>query len=125
MESNEGYYQKLRYEDEDAEEEESNGQSSGSSEYESSSSEEEDDDLGDLHDFTLWNPTTHDEKRFYHMVMKYKHNVNNIDEDMDMEQVLQVEWNGFIKEYKSEKEIHHGIELVAKRFDKLFQSLDW
>eukprot|EP00943_MAST-04B_sp_MAST-4B-sp1_P004169 g4169.t1 len=125
MESNEGYYQKLRYEDED-DEEETNGQSNESSECESSLSEEDDDDLGDLHhDLTLWNPTTHDEKRFYHMIMKYKHNVNNIDEDMDMEQVLQVEWSRFIKEYKSEKESHHGVELVAKRFDKLFQSLDW
>ena len=125
MESNDGYYQKLRYEDED-DEEETNGQSNESSECESSLSEEDDDDLGDLHhDLTLWNPTTHDEKRFYHMIMKYKHNVNNIDEDMDMEQVLQVEWSRFIKEYKSEKESHHGVELVAKRFDKLFQSLDW
>ena len=32
----------------------------------------------------------HEEKRFYHMIMKYKKNISSADEDMDMEQVLQV-----------------------------------
>ena len=59
------------------------------------------------------------------MIMKYKKNISSADEDMDMEQVLQVEWNSFIKEYKAEKEKHPTLAAVSKRFDKLFESLDW
>ena len=122
MEVNEGFYQKLKYEDEDNDD--TNNNQSSSSEYESTS--EEEDDLEDLHhDFTKWNPSTHEEKRFYHMIMKYKKNISSADEDMDMEQVLQVEWNSFIKEYKAEKEKHPTLAAVSKRFDKLFESLDW
>lgn len=122
MEDNEGFYQKLKYEDEDNDD--TNNNQSSSSEYESTS--EEEDDLEDLHhDFTKWNPSTHEEKRFYHMIMKYKKNISSADEDMDMEQVLQVEWNSFIKEYKAEKEKHPTLAAVSKRFDKLFESLDW
>ena len=47
------------------------------------------------------------------------------DEDMDMEQVLQVEWNAFLKEYTNIKSKHPSLEVVAKRFDKLFESLEW
>ena len=82
--------------------------------------------MDDLHhDITKWNPTSHEEKRFYHLVIKYKKRISHTDEDMDMEQVLQVEWNSFIKEYKLEKEAHPGLAIVAKRFDKLFESIDW
>ena len=119
-----GLYQKLQYEDDGAQI--SNGGESESS-YETSSDKEESEDIfEDLHhDVAQWNPTTTSEKHFYHLVTKYKKNVNMADEDMDMEQVLQVEWNAFLKEYTNIKSKHPSLEVVAKRFDKLFESLEW
>eukprot|EP00944_MAST-04C_sp_MAST-4C-sp1_P001851 g1851.t1 len=119
-----GLYEKLQHEDDNGQI--SNGEESESS-YETSSDEEEsEDNFEDLHhDVAQWNPTTAAEKHFYHLVMKYKKSVNMADEDMDMEQVLQVEWNAFLKDYTNIKSKHPSLEVVAKRFDKLFESLGW
>ena len=119
-----GFIKKLQHEDDNGQI--SNGEESESS-YETSSDEEEsEDNFEDLHhDVAQWNPTTTAEKHFYHLVMKYKKSVNMADEDMDMEQVLQVEWNAFLKDYTNIKSKHPSLEVVAKRFDKLFESLEW
>ena len=73
-----------------------------------------------------WTPCTEAESTFYDILSKYSHVIHKArGEELDLEQVLQVEWMRFLDNYNEAKEIQATIQNVAKRFDTLFESIDW
>ena len=63
---------------------------------------------------------------FFDLLNKYNHVIHKAKSDeLDLEQVLQVEWTRYLDDYEKAKQEDETIINVAKRFDELFESIDW
>ena len=73
-----------------------------------------------------WEPFTQGESIFFDLLNKYAHVIHKAKGDeLDLEQVLQVEWSRYLDDYEKAKQEDETIINVAKRFDELFESIDW
>ena len=73
-----------------------------------------------------WCPTKKCEKSFFDLIKHHEREMAKAQrEKLDLEQVLQVEWKRFLKAFEKLVEQHPNVAVIGKRFDALFEHLDW